>query len=219
MIHVDQANLVFEALDIEPSRMSSRSAMSSQKTSLPPNRSTSCSALVSCTTSPSQWSCSRTSRRLVGHTSLSILASRRCRATSWNCAESRSKTRDPRSTMRHVMFPTRRAVLDMVGQFGYHAVALQPRAELCRNDRLPDRESIRLYCGQGHRPSSTLRSARIARVRFGRIGWAGQPCSPLARSSAGAHLAPRVHRRRQVVRELLAAYRRRAKRMSDLPLN
>ena len=219
--HVDQANFVFEASNIEPERykFSVGNVLTEDFTEMGPFDIVLCLGLLYHIAKPMELfeNVSKASSDL-------LLIDTGISSMSGNVVELRRESLDdPRFAIDYelVMFPTRRAVLDMVGQFGYRAVALRPR--------MADYGGMIDYL-TGNRVAfiaakvtelSQLEGARSG-SRFAAADRLGQTAMLAARAavSASSHLArPGVHRRRQVFRELLAAYRRRAKRMSDLPLN
>jgi hypothetical protein len=109
----------------------------------------------------------------------------------------------------------------MVGQFGYRAVPLEPH--------MPDYEGMIDYVTGNRFAFIAAKQTDLSQLRAARLGGRFAKADHLSAtamlavrsvSSAASQLArPGVRGRRRVARDLIAAYRHRAERMSELPLN
>jgi SAM-dependent methyltransferase len=220
-MHVDQANLVFEALEIERSRYDFEfgNVLTRDFTDLGSFDLVLCLGLLYHIAKPFELF-----ENLAKVSTDVLLIDTGVSSLPGSVIElRRESTEDVRFAIDYelVMFPTKRAVIDMVRQFGYHAVPLEPR--------MPNYEGMIDYV-TGNRFAfvaakksdvSTLDAVNRSELRkkADRLGETSMlavrstttPCRHLAR--------PGVDGRGNVVHDLIAAYRHRSERMSEFPLS
>jgi SAM-dependent methyltransferase len=220
-MHVDQANLVFEALEIERSRYRFEvgNVLTRDFTDLGSFDIVLCLGLLYHIAKPMELF-----ENVAKVSSDILLIDTGVSALPGSVIElRRESTEDVRYAVDYelVMFPTRRAVLDMVGQFGYHAVPLEP--QMPSYEGMIDYLTGNRFAFVAARKSdlSTLDAVHVSRLRA-KADRLGETAMLAVRSTtaAGRHLArPGVEGRGRVVHDLVAAYRHRAERMAQFPLS